>query len=155
MGSFRDAGHLGRVAALLLLGLAAFLVVRHFAVPRGFGQYGHYRGPVLAEIRAHPITFAGRQVCAGCHDEIAQKLAGGRHHGVGCESCHGPQAAHANSDDPAGHKPPLPDPLTLCARCHQANSARPKAFPQVEAMEHSGGERCTTCHNPHQPKPGA
>jgi len=143
------------VALLLLLGVGSFVVARHFAVPRGFGQYGHYRGPVLKEIRAHPVSYAGREVCEGCHSDVAEKLAGGRHKTVGCESCHGAQAAHANSDDPQAHKPPLPNALALCARCHQQNHSKPKKFPQVDAMEHSGGAQCTGCHNPHQPKPGA
>ncbi|MCX6621025.1 MAG: cytochrome c3 family protein [Acidobacteria bacterium] len=138
-----------------MLIFATFVVVRHFAVPAGFGQFGHYRGPVLAEIRTRPITFAGRQACADCHTDMAEKLATGRHKTVGCESCHGPQAAHARSDDPSAHKPPRPNPPVLCARCHEKNSTKPTTFPQVAAMDHSGGEKCTTCHNPHQPKPGA
>ena len=39
----------------------------------------------------------------------------------------------------------------LCVRCHQANIAKPKQFPQVVAAEHSGGAACDMCHQPHSP----
>jgi hypothetical protein len=42
----------------------------------------------------------------------------------------------------------------LCARCHEANSAKPKSFPQVATAEHSAGLACQTCHKPHSPKIG-
>jgi hypothetical protein len=47
--------------------------------------------------------------------------------------------------------PQLPDTAVLCARCHQANTGKPNGFPQVEAAEHSGGQPCKLCHQPHSP----
>jgi hypothetical protein len=43
------------------------------------------------------------------------------------------------------------DAAVLCVRCHEANSAKPKTFPQVASAEHSAGLPCDTCHQPHSP----
>jgi transcription elongation factor Elf1 len=69
---------------------------------------------------------------------------------VPCEACHGPQAKHA--DDPASIKPQKLDTAVICARCHEANSAKPKTFPQVVTADHAQGIACDTCHQPHRPK---
>ena len=73
----------------------------------------------------------------------------GKHAGVNCEACHGPQAQHA--DDPTSVKPDQLDTAVLCARCHEANAAKLKNFPQVDTAEHSSGLPCDTCHQPHSP----
>ena len=148
----KEATHLVRVALLFIGVMALFLVVRHVVVPKTFGQYGHFRGAALAEIRTRPISFAGRSTCEMCHDDQLKVLNAGKHAGVGCESCHGPQAKHAG--DPTGVKPILPDTKVICARCHEANAAKPAKFPQVVTREHSGGEACNGCHVPHNPKIG-
>jgi transcription elongation factor Elf1 len=49
-------------------------------------------------------------------------------------------------------KPSKIDTTVICARCHEANSAKPKAFPQVVTADHSGGIACDICHQPHRPK---
>ncbi len=149
--SFKDALHLIRLAVVLVIAFAAFFVLRSALVPKTFGQYGHYRGASLAEGRAHALNYAGHAACEPCHEEIVIAKKKGRHTGVGCEACHGPLAKHA--DDPST-KPQLPDTAVLCARCHEANSARPKRFPQVVLEEHSGGASCGSCHQPHQPRIG-
>ncbi|MDR3747425.1 MAG: multiheme c-type cytochrome [Acidobacteriota bacterium] len=149
MKRFQDAGHLFRLAAVFLVGVLAFLGLRGLLVPRSFGQYGHYRGDAIKEIAALPVSYAGHQVCEGCHTEVLDVKSKGMHKGVACESCHGPQAKHA--DDPAAVQPAKLDTAVLCVRCHAANSSRPKNFPQVGAAEHSGGEACNTCHQPHSP----
>jgi len=147
--TFRDAGHLIRPAVLLVIGLVVFMMVRGAVVPKGFGKYGHYRAGYLEVARSKPIQYAGQEVCASCHDSEATARAGGRHAKVSCEICHGPQARHA--DDPSALKPKLPDVATLCARCHEKDPAKPKAFPQVVTAEHSGGMACNDCHKPHNP----
>lgn len=148
MRIFRDAGHLFRLALLYLCGTLAFLALRSFAVPRSFGEYGHYRGNAIAEIAAHPLHFAGHQTCETCHADIAQTKSSGKHAHVNCEACHGPLAKHA--DDPS-IDPGKPDTAVLCARCHAASAARPASFPQVDVEQHSGGVPCNTCHQPHNP----
>lgn len=148
----RNTEHLVRVVILLILGIAAFLVVRRLVIPPEFGKYGHFRPAAMDEIRARPIKFAGREVCEACHSDQAEVKAKSKHAGVGCEACHGPLARHA--EDPTSVIPKLPDTAILCARCHEANSAKPKSFPQVVTAEHSAGLPCNTCHKPHSPKIG-
>lgn len=147
--TFRDAAHLLRPAALLLIGLAVFLVVRAAVIPQGFGKYGHYRAPFLETARSKPIHYAGQDACVACHDEEAKMRAAGKHAKVACEACHGPQAQHA--DDPTSLKPKLPDVATLCARCHEKDPAKPRTFPQVVTAEHNAGAACNDCHKPHNP----
>ena len=104
----------------------------------------------IREIAALPISYAGHQVCEGCHTEVLDVKSKGVHKGVACESCHGSLAKHA--DDPTSLQPPKIDVAVLCVRCHEANSAKPKDFPQVASADHSGGVACDTCHKPHSPK---
>jgi transcription elongation factor Elf1 len=147
---FKDTGHLIRLVVVVVLGVAAFVLLRAAVVPPSFGQYGHYRGDAIAEIAARPIAFAGHETCEACHTEVVDQKKQGKHVVIACEACHGALAKHA--DDPASVKPPKLDTAVVCARCHEANSAKPKGFPQVATADHSGGIACDTCHRPHRPK---
>jgi hypothetical protein len=146
----RNAEHLVRVVLLLAAGAVAFLVIRQMVIPRDFGKYGHFRPGSMDDVRARPIKFAGREACEPCHGDQVEAKNGGKHVHVGCEACHGPLAKHA--EDPGSVVPKLPDTAVLCAKCHEANSAKPKTFPQVITAEHSSGLPCNTCHKPHNPK---
>jgi hypothetical protein len=146
---FRDSGHLIRPAILLLAGIGIFLIIRALIIPKDFGQYGHYRPAALEEIRQRPISYAGQDQCVICHDDEARTRAAGKHAHVACEACHGPLAKHAG--DPVANVPKLPDVASLCRRCHEKDAAKPLAFPQVVAAEHSGGMLCNSCHQPHNP----
>ena len=146
---FRHSGHLIRPALVLLAGLGVFLVIRAAVIPPQFGLYGHYRPGALNSVRALPIAYASEEPCLACHDDQAKAHAAGKHAGVHCEACHGPLAKHA--EDPTANIPKLPDVADLCHRCHEKDSAKPKAFPQVVTAEHSGGVLCNTCHQPHNP----
>jgi uncharacterized CHY-type Zn-finger protein len=149
MSVFKDAGHLFRFAGLFVLAFLVFLVVRHYVVPKSFGEYGHYRGAAIGEIAALPIHYAGHETCETCHADVLDVKKAGKHAHVNCEACHGPLAKHA--DDPASMTPVLPDTAVLCARCHTASAAKPKGFPQVVPEDHSSGLPCNTCHKPHSP----
>ena len=149
MNWFKDAGHLLRLASVFAIGLILFLVARGFLVPHSFGQYGHYRGDALADIASRNPHFAGHQTCETCHADVLEKKKDGRHARVNCEACHGPLANHA--DDPGTVQPVKLDTAVLCVRCHEANAAKPKTFPQVASAEHSAGLPCDTCHQPHSP----
>jgi cytochrome c553 len=148
----RDSGHLIQPAIVLLAGLGLFMVIRGAVVPKGFGQYGHFRPGALAAIRDHPVVYAGQAACVECHDEAGKVRAAGKHAHVACETCHGPLAKHAKADDPSAIKPALPTVGTLCVRCHEKDTTKPKTFPQVVSAEHSGGMACNECHKPHNPK---
>jgi hypothetical protein len=147
----KESEHLVRLALVLVAAFVIFLAIRRAIVPRSFGEFGHYRGAVLDEIRARPISFAGQAVCETCHEDAAKTKSEGRHAGVSCEACHGPTAAH--TEDPIANHAAKPDPAILCVRCHEAEAAKPRTFPQVISKEHSSGLSCGTCHQPHNPKP--
>ena len=149
MNAFKDAGHLFRMAGVFVAVILAFLGIRAVLVPKSFGQYGHYRGNALAEVAARPVTFAGHQACEDCHTDVLEKKKSGRHVHVNCEACHGALAKHA--DDPGSVEPVKLDTAVLCVRCHEANLAKPKGFPQVASADHSTGLPCDTCHQPHSP----
>lgn len=149
MNALKEAGHLFRFAGLFVLAFLVFLVVRHYVVPKSFGQYGHYRGAAIGEMAARPVKFAGHDACENCHTDVLDTKKTGRHAHVNCEACHGALADHAN--DPATVTPAKLDTAVLCARCHTASAAKPKGFPQVVPADHSNGVPCETCHNPHSP----
>lgn len=148
---FEHSGHFVRLGGVLLVAVGAFLVIRAAVVPKAFGLYGHYRPGALNDIRARKVSFAGQTECVMCHDAEASVRNTGKHKSVSCEACHGPLARHA--EDPSANRPVLPNVAVLCARCHEKDAAKPKAFPQVVTREHSQGVACNTCHKPHQPKP--
>ena len=146
----KDSAHLVMLVVVFFAALAVFLLLRQSVVPKSFGVYGHFRADSLKDNRMKPISYAGQETCAACHDDVAGVRSKGAHHGVSCEICHGPQAAHA--DDPSSGKPPKPqDVKALCVNCHEADTAKPRKFPQVVPADHSGGAACNECHQPHSP----
>jgi cytochrome c554/c'-like protein len=147
--NFKDANHLLRLAAVFAAGFVIFIVLRGFLVPKSFGQYGHFRGDALAEIKSQPLHYAGHGTCETCHSDVLEQKVKGKHVRVNCEACHGPLAKHA--DDPGGTAPEKLDTAKLCVRCHEANTAKPKWFPQVVSADHSAGLACSECHKPHDP----
>jgi hypothetical protein len=149
MMKFRDAAHLLRLAGVFAVGILSFVLLRSFLVPKSFGQYGHFRGDALEEIKAQPIAYAGHQACETCHADVVEVKRHGAHAPVNCETCHGPLAKHA--DDPGGVTPGKLDTAKLCITCHEANTAKPKRFPQVASADHSAGLACNECHTPHTP----
>lgn len=150
-GPFGHGEHLVRVAGLFGAGLVVFLLLRTALVPADFGLYGHYRAGALTDNRARPLVHAGRAACAACHAERVAELGKGSHAAVGCESCHGPLAAHVS--EPKSHKARRPDTRALCLTCHRTNVARPVSFAQVEPREHAPEGVCTDCHGAHAPGP--
>jgi len=146
---FKDAAHLFRLAGVFAAGLLVFVLVRSFLVPKSFGQYGHFRADALSEIKAQPVHYAGHEACEACHSDALEQKTKGKHVRVNCEACHGPLAKH--TEDPGGVTPEKLDTAKLCVRCHEANPAKPKWFPQVASADHSAGLACNECHQPHNP----
>ena len=147
----RHYGHVLRVAALFVFGFVVFIVVRQVLVPADFDLegYGFFRAGALDEIAARPIAYAGHETCEGCHSDIQDVKAGGKHALLRCEACHGPLARHA--DDPMNIKPATLNPRRLCLTCHAKMAGKYEGFPQVDAKEHAGDDACTDCHKPHRP----
>jgi hypothetical protein len=135
---------------LLTLGIVgSYCVARKLLVPKTFGEYGWFRGAALGEIAARQPVFSGMKSCDECHSEILQRLAKHEHKGVSCESCHGPSRAHAEDPDVEPSRVKFAD--SDCLRCHQSSPSRPLWFKQVDLLEHFRDDRCTGCHQPHQP----
>jgi len=147
---FKDTEHLVRLVVVMLVALVGFLVLRAAVVPKSFGEFGHFRGNALNEIAALPVRYAGHRACEECHVDVVDQKKSGRHANLHCEICHGSQVKHA--EDPTSGKPPRPNVTVLCARCHEANSAKATWLPQVATADHSGGVDCQTCRQPHHPK---
>jgi predicted CXXCH cytochrome family protein len=147
---FRDVEHLFRLAAIFLAAVVVFLIARAILVPADFGVYGHYRASAVDDEMARRVVHAGQTVCAGCHTDIVEIRAAAKHASVACETCHGPQAAHAEAPDVV--KPRLPEMASLCIGCHAARTGKPEWYPTVDVAEHSGGESCATCHTSHDPR---
>lgn len=143
--------HLFRMAALFVAGGVVFVLLRVVMVPKTFGVYGHYQAAALVANRQRVPVFAGRTACVECHTDIPEAQKGSLHAAVGCEACHGPQAAHA-SDPSEKNTPAKLDPMTLCLTCHLANVAKPAKFKQVDPKDHGEGASCTNCHDPHAPE---
>ncbi len=146
---FKDYEHLVRLGAIGVFGLLMFVVARAALVPDSFGRYGHYRASAVDDIRAKAIVYAPRDSCAACHTDIVELRKASQHNPISCQTCHGPLAKHAESGENA---PPKPDGKVLCARCHAANTGKPRWYPTVDVKDHAGDESCLTCHQPHNPK---
>jgi Cytochrome c554 and c-prime len=140
-----------RLLVMFLLFGVALVVARHFLVPATFGQLGHYRAAAIPQIAARPVKYAGREACADCHSDVVEAHDRGRHQFVGCETCHGPAAAHI--ENPTDVKPRVPRERDFCPRCHAYDPSRPTGFPQIEPASHNPGKGCVTCHTPHAPAP--
>jgi hypothetical protein len=149
MAPFRSYEHLVRLAAVFGVGALLFLGVRWLLVPDDYGRLGPYRMSALAANQARPIVYAGQVACLDCHTDVGEIRRANAHARVGCESCHGPLAAHA-ADPSIGAM--RPDPRATCAVCHVPDVAKPRGFKTVNFTEHADPGSCTTCHPAHAPK---
>jgi hypothetical protein len=149
---FADYAHVLRLAAIAVIAVACFALLRTLFVPAGFGQYGHFRAGAIDDNRVRPIAFAGRATCAECHTDIVEARRNSRHERIGCEACHGPLAPHAAGESTT--TPVLPDTRMICVRCHDAAAGKPASFPQVNVGDHAPDGACTICHQPHHPEIG-
>jgi DnaJ-class molecular chaperone len=136
------------VFGLMILGL---VLARQFLVPKTFGQLGHYRAAAVDVVAQLPLKYAGHQECAACHEAIAKMHDAKRHHGVACEVCHGPAAAHVQA--PTEVHLTAPRQRAACPLCHGYNPSRPTGFPQIDPVTHNPLKPCISCHNPHAPEP--
>lgn len=110
--------------------------------------------------KAPPGEYIGQDTCLGCHDKSYQGTA----HGLaanprtpaanhGCESCHGPGKAHAESGDKTlirtFDKNTRPDDVSAtCTACHNRAS-----HALWEGSQHDQRNlSCVTCHSVHEPK---
>lgn len=140
-----------RLSVLLIILMVVFIWVQSNLVPDDFGKLGHYRTSALTEMAKKEVSYAGEEVCMGCHDGVAEIKEGGNHKNLNCEVCHGPSAQHANN--PFEYTPKAPRKRELCPACHEYLPSRPTGFPQIISASHNHLKACITCHDPHEPVP--
>lgn len=113
---------------------------------------------VPAEETQAPGEFAELGVCAECHQEQADALVSTEHgkraftnlSDDGCQSCHGPAAAHVDDSDNEKLRPRIDDlaPREIADRCQQCHAGGGHMFWQ--GSRHStAGVTCTDCHSVH------
>ena len=140
--------HIVRLIILLVFFFAAGAIAKWYFTADSFHRYGHYRADSVAEIAAQEAVYQTPRYCQSCHSDRHAQWSGNSHKSVTCEVCHGAAQGH-----PAKGKLPIPaDARKLCTLCHEAMPGRPRTQPQVDLAQHSFGQQCTVCHNPHAPK---
>ncbi len=113
---------------------------------------------------ADASQFAGSDTCGACHDKLAAGFARSMHftataptgvtlHTAGCESCHGPGKAHAESADPSKIINPSSisraQSSAVCLRCHESG----QEVSHFSTSQHmANGVGCVDCHSVHQPE---
>jgi len=164
--------HLWRAILILVVVVGGYLLTRGFLVPKGFGEYGYYRGDNLKEqmnVRV-PRYGTGVESCAYCHDDVAETLMQTPHRVINCETCHAPLRTHVEYPsieeflaDPSQFDRTAPMEIhsaqELCIKCHDHQLAKPPAFKTVVVVEHLkemdmklGPNVCLECHDPHDPE---
>ena len=139
-----------RLLVVFVMLVIVMLGLKYLLTPESWREYGAYRGNALIEIADHEAKYVEMETCVMCHDSIDALKNSGFHKTIQCETCHGVGYLHA--EDYENVKMPIPKEDQFCMRCHAKNSARPQnIIKQVDAQEHSEGEKCINCHNPHQP----
>lgn len=141
--------HIVRLLILIVAAIALAVGARWYFVADTFYQYGHYRGASVGELAAQEPVIQTPRYCKRCHVERHAEWSANNHKTVICEVCHGPAKGHPQEIA----KLPIPkDTAKLCTLCHQRMAERPRAQPQIDPVQHSGGAQCIVCHNPHAPK---
>src|SRR5262245_55169441 len=106
-----------------------------------------------------PGEYVGQETCLGCHDKAYQGTA----HGLagnprtpaathGCESCHGPGKAHAESGDKTLIRTfdRNTEPSEISATCTACHNRASHAL--WEGSQHDQRNlSCVTCHSVHEP----
>ena len=140
--------HIFRLVSLILGALVLAIIAKPFLTVDSFYRFGHYRANSVPEIAAQEPVLQTPAYCKDCHSERHAQWSASNHKSVICEVCHGPALGH-----PQNGKLPIPkDAAKLCTLCHEAMPGRPRTQPQIQVAQHSGGQQCTVCHNPHSPK---
>jgi DmsE family decaheme c-type cytochrome len=143
-------------------GVALVVLSLPFALAQGTSVSARGRGSQPPQT-ASAAEYVGEDTCLGCHEDKSYK---GTAHSLafkertpaathGCESCHGPGKAHAESGDAnlirrfttrAGVKPS--DVSDTCTTCH--NRASHTLWDGSQHHQRNVG--CGTCHSIHSPK---
>ncbi len=109
-----------------------------------------------------PEGYAGAEMCAVCHEDIALafvksphnqigKVHGGKWMGQECETCHGPGGQHAESADASlifGFRNAAADRANkTCLECHSGQETHRG---RLMGAHYRNTLDCTSCHSVHQ-----
>lgn len=96
------------------------------------------------------LSFTSSSTCRECHAPEQARLVTASHAGIGCQSCHGALAEHAEAGDKAASDQVAVRVPTneVCIRCHYAATGRPAGLREIIPTEHYINE-CLQCHDPH------
>lgn len=156
----------GRTALLTGSVLSAIVAVGA-ALPEAGGSAPAGATPVLQGPASQPAAgYVGEATCLTCHDDLGRSLARTPHgrrqdprapaSARGCESCHGPGQAHAESEgDPTlikAFSTMAPrDAGATCTTCHN----RGPHGQWAGSTHNARNVTCVTCHSVHNPKSDA
>jgi DmsE family decaheme c-type cytochrome len=112
-----------------------------------------------------PPGYAGSEICASCHEDLAKAFVGNPHHSVemdkkrgwegrACEACHGPGQKHTESLSPEDIRKPstLAAAATdkICLTCHLG---QPTLAGYLRSSHAKDQVSCTVCHKIHDKEP--
>jgi len=120
-----------------------------------------FLAPVNAQEEAAPSGFAGAEMCAECHEDVAKGLSHTVHgekgfsmrSEQGCEACHGPGEAHIEEGGDVSKirsfkNLSAADASAVCLECHE-NGRR---MLWRGSTHESRNLACVDCHSIHQAK---
>ena len=168
---FRTAALLAFVAVLAVSANAASL--HSGSALSGAFLMGAYPGAAEDKTKAATASsqatdasqYVGATTCQGCHDELYKGFEASPHwmttqetkmtHGAhGCESCHGPGAAHVEG---GGDKSKIftfvgAKSEEITKRCLTCHEAKPEQREFMQSTHNQNGVSCTSCHSIHHSK---
>lgn len=153
--SVRPRTRRGRIlGAVGVVGAAAVIAVALFAGAAmawdPYVDYAIHRDSNALQWASIKMKFGDSSGCIRCHVTEASRLASHTHDTIGCQSCHGALADHAeNGDNASSSDVQIKTPTDeVCVRCHAAADGRPADFKTIVPANHYVGQ-CLQCHDPH------
>jgi hypothetical protein len=151
----RPTGGRGPIRGILAIGALGVVLSIAFYVGGAtasslYGEYGFHPDANESVARALTPAYSDVSLCVTCHAVEYRRLTSATHAGIGCESCHGPLAAHALASPgtlEAKVKVAVPT-AEVCTKCHAAAVGRPAGFRQIVPANHYISA-CLQCHDPH------
>ena len=149
--------------------LGAILIALGLASSAWAGQATQAKAEEKAQLVAStrpsdPKLYAGTETCITCHDEIGTIHEKGPHSKTelskagpgfkGCEACHGPGKAHADSGGDTAKIVNLKnlsraESTKVCLDCHQQKEGHANFLRSQHGRK---GVGCLDCHSPHKAK---
>ncbi len=150
--------------AWIILGLSIFAASAQGATAK-LPDAQNVAAPTSGSQQASSSEYVGTDVCKGCHEDHYKGIEASPHYRTnlgkvrgeevhGCESCHGPGAAHvAGGGDKTkifSFKGVKPEQVTKrCMACHESN---PQQRQFMRSTHNLNGVTCTSCHSIHHSK---